>query len=217
MEAKSAANSSKVETFLLLCGVLSPVMYAAADAIAGMSWAEYSFRDHTISELGAIGAPTRHLFSSMLILVYLIFLAFGVGVWRAGIERRSLKVAGAFLLGFGLLALTVGQFVPMRPRGTVQGVSGALHLVEGAIAMALVLSAMLSAAMAFRVPFRVYTFATIFLVLAFGVWSGIDAPKVEAGLDTPWLGVKERIFWYAYQVWFAVFALALMGKRRALA
>lgn len=50
-----------------------------------------------------------------------------------------------------------------------------------------------------------------------GLWSGLDAPKVEAGLDTPWLGVRERIFWYSYQLWFAVLALALLRERRPLA
>ena len=44
---------------LLLCGVLSPLLYAAADVLAGLRWDGYSFRDQTISELGAIGAPSR--------------------------------------------------------------------------------------------------------------------------------------------------------------
>jgi hypothetical protein len=51
-----------VRRILLLCGVLSPLLYAVADALAGMRWEGYSFRDHTISELGAIGAPSRPLF-----------------------------------------------------------------------------------------------------------------------------------------------------------
>jgi hypothetical protein len=54
-----------VRRILLLCGVLSPLLYALADALAGMRWEGYSFRDQTISELGAIGAPSRPLFSSL--------------------------------------------------------------------------------------------------------------------------------------------------------
>lgn len=214
MATETEAKMSQAQRVLLLCGIVSPVMYAVADAIAGISWAEYSFRDHTISELGAIGAPTQPLFSSMLIAVYLVFLAFGAGVWRSSAGRRSLRIAGCLLLGFGLLALTVGQFVPMRPRGVDQGLSGALHLIEGAVAMVLVLAAMVSAAIAFGVRFRVYTAATIFVMLVFGLWSGLDAPNVEAGLDTPWLGLRERVFWYAYQLWFAVLALTLLRERR---
>ena len=59
---------------LLLCDVLSPVLYAVADAFAGLRWEGYSFRDQTISELGAIGAPSRPLFSALLIPVYLCLL-----------------------------------------------------------------------------------------------------------------------------------------------
>lgn len=67
---------------LLLGGILSPLLYALADALAGMRWESYSFRDQTISELGAVGAPSRPLFSILLILVYVLLVAFGVGVWR---------------------------------------------------------------------------------------------------------------------------------------
>lgn len=136
----------------LVCGILAPLLYAAADALAGLRWAGYSFRDHTISELGAIGAPSRPLFS------------------------------------------------------------GLLHLVEGAVAVAMVLAAIGFAASALGWRFRVYSAVTVVLVLAFGAWSGMDAHRVEAGLATPWLGVKERVFWYAYQLWFAVLAVTLLRE-----
>lgn len=206
---------SPVHRLLLLCGVLSPIMYGIADAIAGMSLERYSFIDHTISELGAIGAPSRSLFSMMLIPVYLIFVAFAVGVWKHAFERRSLKIAAGFMVGFGVLALTVGQFVPMQSRGAEQGLSGALHLIEGAVATVIVLMAMVFAAIALGNRFRVYTAVTICLMIIFGLWSGLDAPKLEAGLDTPWLGLRERIFWYAYQLWFAVLAVTLLREGNA--
>jgi hypothetical membrane protein len=198
---------------LLLCGVISPLLYAVADAIAGMRWQGYSFRDQTISELGAIGAPSRPLFSILLIPVYLLLVAFGVGVWRSAAGRHRVRMVAGLLVGLGVLALTVGQFVPMRPRGIDQGLTGALHLVEGMVAMLMLVTAMGLAATAFGRRFRLYTITTVALVLAFGAWSGMAAPQIEAGLATPWLGVKERIFWYAYQLWFIVLALRLLGER----
>lgn len=116
------------------------------------------------------------------------------------------------LVALGLLALTVGQFAPMRLRGSDQGLTGTLHLVEGAVAMLMVVTAMGFAATALDRRFRFYTIATIALMLAFGAWSGVDAPHIEAGLATPWVGVKERIFWYAYQLWFMVLALTLLRQ-----
>ena len=198
---------------LLICGILSPVLYALADVLSGMQWEGYSFRDQTISELGAIGAPSRPLFSILLFVVYGLMVAFGVGIWKAAEGKRRVQVVGGLIFGLGVLALTAGQFASMRLRGAEQGLAGAMHLVEGAVAMLMTFSAMGIAATAFGVRFRFYTIATIVLALGFGAWSGLDAPLIEQGRATPWVGVKERIFWYGYQTWFIVLAVFLLRAK----
>ena len=202
-----------VRKTLLVCGILSPLLYAVADWLAGIRWEGYSFRDQTISELGAIGAPSRPLFSVLLIAVYLLFVAFGIGVWRSAAGRRAVRVAGGLLVALGVMALTVGQFVPMRMRGTEQGLTGTLHLVEGGVAVLMILAAIGLAAIALGRRFRLYSIATIVVMLAFAAWAVMDSPRIEAGLPTPWVGVKERIFWYAYQLWFTVLALTLLRQQ----
>jgi hypothetical protein len=42
-----------------------------------------------------------------------------------------------------------------------------------------------------------------------------EAPRVEQGLATPWIGIKERISWYGYLSWFTVFALTLLRLPKA--
>lgn len=197
---------------LLFCGVVSPLLYAAADLIAGSRWEGYSFRDQTISEIGAIGAPSRSLFSILLVIVYLLFTAFAVGVWKSARDRRKLRIAAGLLIALGVMALTVGQFAAMQLRGTEQGLSGALHLIEGGAAMILLLGAMGLAAASLGRSFAVYTLATVAVMVSFGGWSAMDIPAVEAGLPTPWVGVKERIYWYAYQLWFIVLAMKLLRE-----
>jgi pimeloyl-ACP methyl ester carboxylesterase len=113
------------------------------------------------------------------------------------------------------MALTVGQFAPMHLRGTEQGLTGALHLVEGAVAMLMTFTAMGLAAGAFGTRFRLYTIGTILLALSFGVWAGSAGPRIEQGLATPWVGVIERVFWYAYQSWFVVLAFTLLRRQQA--
>lgn len=199
---------------LLLCGVISPLLYALADLLAGLSWAGYSFRDQTISELGAIGAPSRPLFATLIFLTYLLFTAFGVGVWKAAQDRYKLRIAGAFLIALGVLALTVGQFVAMRLRGEEQGLRGALHLIEGAVAMVLLLAAMAFAAAALGRAFAIYTIFTVAVMLIFGGWSAMSIPQVGHGLPTPWTGVLERIYWYSYWLWYLVLAVKLLREPR---
>jgi hypothetical membrane protein len=198
---------------LLICGIIAPILYGIADLLAGLQWDGYSFRDQTISELGAIGAPSRALFAVLLLIVYGLMVAFGVGVWKAGGENRRLRIAGGLVIGVGVMALTVGQFAAMRPRGTEQGLAGAMHLLEGAVAMLMTFTSMGIAASAFGTRFRVYTIATIVLAIGFGVWALLEAPGIVQGLTTPWVGLKERIFWYGYQSWYVVLALALLSHR----
>jgi len=57
--------------------------------------------------------------------------------------------------------------------------------------MLILVTAMGFAAAAFSRRFRLYTIITITLMLSFGAWSGMEAPRIEAGLATPWVGVKE--------------------------
>ncbi len=101
----------------------------------------------------------------------------------------------------------------MQLRGTEQGLAGALHLIEGGVEMLILLTAMGFASGDLDRKFRLYTIFTIVLMLIFGAWSGMDSPLVVAGLPTPWLGVKERIMWYSYQLWFIVLSLRLLQQR----
>jgi uncharacterized protein DUF998 len=128
---------------LLVCGILSPILYAISDVVAGMRWEAYSFRDQTISELAAIGAPSRPLFAALLLVVYGLMVAFGIGVWESASAIHRLRIVGGLLIGLGVS----------------------------------------------------------------------EVSKIELGLATPWLGVKERIFWYGYQSWFAALAVRLLRTR----
>jgi hypothetical protein len=66
---------------LLICGILSPILYGVSDVVAGVQSEGYSFRDQTISELGAIGAPSRVLFAVLLLIVYGLMVR---SVWGSG-------------------------------------------------------------------------------------------------------------------------------------
>ena len=70
------------------------------------------------------------------------------------------------------------------------------------VEMIIPLSAMGFSAIALGRRFGIYTIATVAVMVCFAVWSAMDAPRIEAGLPTSWVGVKERIYWYAYRLWF---------------
>lgn len=74
---------------------------------------------------------------------------------------------------------------------------------------------MVLSAVAFRGWFRLYSFATIAVVVAFGMAASFAMRGLEQN-DTPWVGGFERINAYAYLAWLAVLAVIVTrGELRA--
>jgi hypothetical protein len=146
---------------------------------------------------------------------YMFLVAFGVGVWRTAAGSRSLRLAGGALTVFGVLSWFGVPLVPMHVRGAEQSLTDTLHVAQLALAGPLLLGIIGCAAAAFGRRFRLYSAATVLVMLAFGGWSGTYSDRMVEALETPWMGVIERISVYSYQVWFAVFALALLREQLA--
>ena len=109
---------------LLICGVLSSLLYVGIDQLAAVRHAGYhDFASQTISELGARGAPTRQLVNPLFILYDLLTIAFGVGVWLSARGNRPLRVAAAALTAVGVVGLPGPWLFPMNLRG----VGGDVH------------------------------------------------------------------------------------------
>jgi len=82
-----------------------------------MLWDGYDFTSQFVSELSAIGAPSRPLVVPLFIIYDVLFLAFGWGVWRLSVQKRALRVTAGLLVGYGVISF-VAVFFPMHPRGT---------------------------------------------------------------------------------------------------
>jgi len=66
------------------------------------------------------------------------------------------------------------------------------------------------AAAALGKRFRLYSIATILIMLVFGALTGLDAPRIAENLPTPWVGVWERINIAGYLLWVVVLAITLL-------
>lgn len=64
---------------LLICGILSSLWYVAINIFVPMLYDGYSSVTLTVSELSAIGAPTRIIWELLVLLYPLLFVAFGWG------------------------------------------------------------------------------------------------------------------------------------------
>src|SRR5580765_364664 len=75
-----AEGGKMLKRILLACGVLSSLLYVGIDALAALRYPEYhSYASQAISELGAVGAPTKELVDPLFIIYGVLLIAFGVG------------------------------------------------------------------------------------------------------------------------------------------
>jgi CubicO group peptidase (beta-lactamase class C family) len=185
------------------------LLYAAMNVLIPLSFPGYDVAAQTISELSAIGAPTRPLWVALGTVYTVLVVAYGLGVWRAADGTRSLRVAGAALMVSG----TIGLFwPPMHPRGTPSTLTDTLHVAWTIATLLLMLVTIGSGAAALGTKFRRYSAGTIVTFLVFGILTFLDAPALVANLPTPWIGVWERINAGAYELWVIVFAVALLRR-----
>jgi hypothetical protein len=181
-----------VRKILLICGIASSLLYVAMNILGALQWEDYSFKSQVVSELFAINAPSRPLLVPLGIAYDLLMIAFGLGVWRSAGQNRALRITGGLLVAFGVVDLSA-PFFPMHMRGEERALTDSMHIVLTMVDVLLVLAAMGFGAAVFGKRFRLYSNATILILLVFGALTGWDGPRIAANLPTPWVGVTERI------------------------
>ena len=197
-----------IRKLLLSCGTISSVLYLAAiDVIVPLRHAGYhDFTSQMVSELMAVSAPTRNLLIWLLTPYNLLVLAFAAGVWASAEGRRSVRLTGAALVGYGVTS-TAGLFLfPMDLRGTVGSQRDALHIALTVVMSVFIVAAMAFGAFARGTRFRLYSFGTIAIVVVFGALAGFLARPMPG--PTPGLGLAERVNIYVTMLWMASLAVS---------
>lgn len=211
----STGTSEKVllNKVLLTSGIISSLYYFAINVYVPMQYEGYHPASQTVSELSAIGAPTRPLWVMLVTFYSILTLAFGWGIMRVARQHRALYWAGILTIACTVFGIF---WPPMHQRETLAAGGGSLtdtlHIAWTAITIPLWLLIMGLAAKVFGKSFLIYTVATVVTQLSFGVLTGLQSADMEANRPTPWMGVWERISMAAYMVWVIVLALMLLRK-----
>jgi CubicO group peptidase (beta-lactamase class C family)/hypothetical membrane protein len=207
--ARMATMPRKV---LLVCGISSSLLYVAADVLGATLWERYSYTSQAISELVAIGSPVKPIVSSLFLIIDVLLIAFAVGVWRFAIEKRALRFTAGLLAGIGFVGFA-WAFAPIHLRGAERTLTDTVHNVFAGVTVLLILLAIGFGATAFGKRFRLYSIATIVILIVFGGLTALYVPRVEGQLPTPGLGIAERINVYGYLLWVVVLAVTLLRVR----
>ena len=204
-------------TALLICGIVSSLLYGAM--IGAIRFEGYSRISQVPSELTAIGAPTRSVWMLLGAVYTGLVTAFGWGVWKSADRSRALRIVGGLMLAYGALGL-LWPFAAMHQRDVLAAGGGTLsdtmHVVLGGVTVFLMFLAIGVGAAAFGKRFRLYSIASIVVLLAFGALTFLEAPRLQANLPTPWIGLWERIDISVFLLWVVVLATVMLrgGIRR---
>jgi hypothetical protein len=195
---------------LLVCGVLSSVLYVGTEIYAWTQYPGYSPVSQAISELLAEGAPTRPLMVAVAGAPYnLLVAALGVAVWASPGRKRVLRITGALLVLYAVISYLGGTVFQMDPRGAEGSVRTMLHERATAVMVFSMLLSMGVGAFVHGLRFRLYSLGTLLMVIAFSGLSFLQAARLHAGEPAPWLGIIERVGIYAWMLWVAVLAISL--------
>src|SRR5918995_3452406 len=103
-----------VRKVLLALGIVGPLFYVATDILVATRWEGYSYTDQTVSELFAIGAPTRPLAVPLMLTYGVLAIAFGLGVWESAGEKLALRVVAVRVIGKEVLCSGGAPFFPIQ-------------------------------------------------------------------------------------------------------
>jgi hypothetical protein len=206
-------GSKALRDILLACGVLSSLAYIAANVLGAVRWEGFSSTSQSISELSALGAPSRPVALPLLIAYSVLALAFGCGVWTAASRNRALRITAALLIGLGVVDV-VALFFPMHVRGAETTLTDQMHIAVTVVNSVIIMLAIGFGAASRGKAFCLYSIATLGTMLVFGALAARDGPRLAAQQPTPWLGVTERIDVGAYLLWMLVLAVVLLRDER---
>ena len=204
-----------IRKILLGAGVVSSLLYIAADIIGTLRYPGYSWLDQEFSELTARGAPTRPLMIGLVEFPYnLLVLALALGLWTtAGPHRRAARLAAGALAGYTAFGFVAGTITPMATREAMAAGQDTLrNAFHGPLTM--VSDLFIAAGMGFAGQllgkrFRYYSYATIATLVVFGAVTALQIPQMQANEPTPWMGLEERVNIYATMLWVALLAVGL--------
>jgi hypothetical protein len=196
---------------LLVCGIASSLLYAVM--IWAIRYEGYSLISQVPSELTAIGAPTRTLWTQLGWIYTGLVAAFGFVVWNFEVRTRAVGIAGGLILAYASLGL-LWPFAPMHQREVLAAGGGTfsdtMHVALGGVTVLLMFVTIGVGATAFGKRFRLYSIGTVVVLLTFGALTFIEAPRLQANLPTPWIGSWERINISVFFLWVVVLATVLL-------
>ena len=187
---------------LLSMGFAAPVAFWATTIVCGRMLGDYDHLHFLVSELGALGTPSQHVFSAGLVLCSILNVLFVLALYRCCREQHLNAAPAALLLFFSFLAGPA--LVPMPlPLHNVVGMPMLVFFLSPPAALLLWTGE--------RPPLELGGFAALALVLI-GLGFLVYFPGVLAGF----YGLKQRFMYAGWTIWSSGLAFRFLQRCPAL-
>jgi len=201
-----------LQRVLLGCGILTALIWMGGDIMAALHYEGYNYPFQAISDLTAIGAPTRSFMTPLLNVFNVLKIGFALGIWMVAGRKRRLRIAAGLLLAWGISDLA-GNFFPLHPDEPLGSFANIMHSIfAGGLTVLLMLLSIGFGADADGKWFCIYSYGTLLALLLFGA---VMAFWVSASLPKQWFGLLERINAYGDMLWMVVLSVVLLRAKPA--
>ena len=174
---------------LLHLGRWIPLVFLTTTVICGFMLGNYNHLSRMVSDLGAIGTPSRFYFSAGLLACSVMSALFIVGLCRVCAALRISRLPALLLLAYTISIAGAGVFpLPLR-----------MHLLMGMPSVLLILSPLLSLALwrgRSRLPGIEGASMACLVVMALGFLAFLR------GVLPDLVGLKQRFFHLGWCMWF---------------
>ncbi len=187
-----------IQKQLIYSGRSIPVVFWATTVLCGTLLGEYNHISRLVSELGAVGTRTQHVFTAGLVLCSILSLLFVVGLYGACRDARINSTPVLIILSYSFSIAGAAIFpLPLE-----------LHWIFGLPSILLVLSPLLG--FVFWRGVRPLAGIKLMSVLSFLIMLlGFLAFFPEA-LEN-FSGLKQRFFHLGWSVWFVYLSYGFAG------
>ena len=184
---------------VLVAALAATLLFISADLVALRQWKGYDYIHQSMTQLAAIGAPTRSWTLPLSIGHDLALLVVGVALWLVAGRNVALRITASLVI-VGAITWLVGGLFPARIGETPQRLSPAVIL--GATAVVASVLAIVFGAAALSGWFR---------VISVGVLAAFALLTVLGLMQTsPRTGLQERVMAYTTLAWTVLLGVAVM-------
>lgn len=194
---------------LLACGLAAPVLFLVTDLLAIARAAAYSPMRQSISELTAVGAPTRPLVTALRVTGDGLMAALGTGVTAAAGDSRALAATGGLVATQAALDAFATAALPRDYASPTWAPRNTANTVVMAAGVGCFVAAMGTGAVAIRGPFRALSAG---IPLSYGLLTVLSLLLRPRGEPQSSTGAQERTMAYTCELWAAALAIVLLRR-----